>query len=157
MISGKTFWGTMYMVTIYLSHFKVHWTPPLMPLMSFRLLPPEQFLIHMTLQSLSRGISWASQASHWTPFLDSVADSCLASPFSLHPSSFGFWPLVFLPLSPLTSMSLSYREVLATRLLVYMVRCASHYYCSSSFVFFVALTIISHTRPLIHFASFAAG
>ena len=58
--------------------------------------------------------------------------------------------------SPLTSTSLSYRYMLATRLLAYKPRCASHYYRSSSFVFFAALAIISHTRPLIHFASFAA-
>ena len=58
--------------------------------------------------------------------------------------------------SPLTSMSLSYRDVLATRLQAYKPRCASHYYHSSSFVFFAALAIISHSRPLIHFASFGA-
>ena len=59
--------------------------------------------------------------------------------------------------SPLTSMSLGYCDVLATRLLVYQHRCTSHFYRSSSFVFFAALVNILHTRPLIHFASFVAA
>ena len=49
--------------------------------------------------------------------------------------------------APLTSTSLSYLDVLSTRLLAYKPQCASHYYRSSSFVFFAREA--SHPLPIL--------